>query len=95
MIYYTIYVKNLHNGTGYIDLALPDEQLLKDFTQFLDCGIKPSRTYAMTTPTGAHGRPVLSAGSFAINLSEVIAITIMKSDSAPVTLPPSEALPRP
>ena len=95
MIYYTIYVKNLHNGTGYIDVALTDEQLLKDFKQYLDCNIKPDRSYAVTAPTGAHGKPVQSTGTFVINLSEVAAIAIMKPDSAPVTLPPSEALPRP
>lgn len=94
MIYYTIYVRNLHNGTGYIDVALTDEQLLKDFMQFLDCGIKPNRNYALTTPTGAHGKPVLSTGTFAVNLSEVVAISIMKPDSAPVTLQPSETLPQ-
>jgi hypothetical protein len=95
MIYYTIYVKNLHNDTGYIDVALSDDQLLRDFTQFLDCGIKADRTYTLTVPQGAHGRPVESAGKFAINLAEVVAISIMKPDSTPVTLPPSEELPRP
>ena len=95
MIYYTIYVKNLHNGTGYIDVALKDDQLLRDFTQFLDCSIKADRTYAITAPSGTHGRPVESTGTFAINLSEVVAISIMKPDSTPVTLPPSEELPRP
>jgi hypothetical protein len=95
MIYYTIYVRNLHNDTGYIDVALTDDQLLRDFTQFLDCGIKPDRTYAMAAPTGAQGRPVLSTGTFAINLAEVVAISITKPDATPVTLPPSEALPKP
>jgi len=95
MIYYTIYVKNLHNGTGYIDVALNDDQLLKDFTQFLDCSIKADRTYPITAPPGTQGRPVESAGRFAINLSEVVAITIMRPDSTPVSLPPSEELARP
>ena len=93
MIYYTIYVKNLHNDTGYIDLALADDQLLKDFMQFIDCGIKPNRDYAITAPPGAHGKLALSTGTFAINLTEVAAICIMKPDSAPVTLPPSEIPP--
>ena len=95
MIYYTIYVKNLHTDTGYIDVALTDEQLLKDFKQYLDCNIKPDRSYTMTAPPGANGRPVQSTGTFVINLAEVTAISIMKPDSAPVTLPPSEALPKP
>ena len=94
MIYYTIYVKNLHNDTGYIDVALTDDQLLKDFMQYLDCGIKPNRSYTITAPPGASGKPVQSTGTFAINLSEVAAISIMKPDSTPVTLPPSEDLPR-
>lgn len=93
MIYYAIYVKNLHNGTGYIDVALADDQLLKDFKQFLDCNIKPDRSYAVTAPPDAHGKPVQSTGTFVINLAEVIAISIMKPDSTPVTLPPSEDLP--
>jgi len=93
MIYYTIYVKNLHNDTGYIDLALDDDQLLKDFKQYLDCNIKPDRSYTITAPPGAEGKPVQSAGAFVINLAEVTAISIMKPDSIPVALPPSEASP--
>lgn len=93
MIYYSIYVKNLHNGTGYIDVALTDDQLLKDFKQFLDCNIKPDRAYTVTAPPGANGKPVESTGTFVINLSEVSAIAIMKPDSTPVTLPPSELPP--
>ena len=93
MIYYTIYVKNLHNGTGYIDVALTDDQLLKDFKQFLDCNIKPDRSYTVTAPPGAQGKPVESTGTFVINLAEVTAIAILKPDSAPVTLPPSEVPP--
>ena len=95
MIYYTIYVKNLHTDTGYIDVALTDDQLLKDFKQYLDCNIKPDRSYTITAPPGAPGKPVQPTGTFVINLSEVTAIAIMKPDSTPVTLPPSEALPRP
>ena len=73
MIYYTIYVKNLHNGTGYIDVALEDDQLLKDFMQFLDIGIRPHRTYALTNPGGARGGV---AGQFIIHMDAVMAITI-------------------
>jgi hypothetical protein len=93
MIYYAIYVKNLHNGTGYIDVALTDDQLLKDFRQYLDCNVKPDRSYVITAPPGAQGKPVESTGTFVINVAEVTAISIMKPDSVPVTLPPSEALP--
>ena len=77
MIYYTIYVKNLHNGTGYIDVGLEDDQLLKDFQQYLDIGLKTHRSYRMANPTGGQ-----SAGLFAVNLAEVSAIT---------TMPPSKA----
>lgn len=73
MIYYTIYVKNLHNGTGYIDVALEDDQLLKDFMQFLDIGIRPHRTYALTNPAGSRGGV---AGQFVIHMDEVMAITV-------------------
>jgi len=89
MIYYTIYVKNLQNGSGYIDIALADDQLMKDFTQYLDVGIKSNRTYSMTAPPDSQGKPVVSQGIFAINLSEVAAITTLKPDSKPAVLPPS------
>lgn len=72
MLYYTIYMKNLHNGTGYIDVALEDDQLLKDFAQYLDIGVRPHKSYPMTTPAGSGG----SAGQFALNIAEVVAITI-------------------
>lgn len=72
MIYYTIYVKNLNNGTGYIDLALEDDQLLKDYLQYLDIGMRPHRTYAVINPGGAKG----VGGQVAINIAEVVAITI-------------------
>ena len=72
MLYYTIYIKNLHNGTGYMDVALEDDQLLKDFSQFLDIGVRPHRAYAMTNP----GAPDGSNGHLVINISEVLAITV-------------------
>ena len=71
MLYYTVYVKNLHNGTGYIDVALEDDQLLKDFMQFLDIGVRSHRTYPMTNPAGSREGP----GKFVVNLTEVVAIT--------------------
>ncbi len=72
MIYYTIYVKNLSNGTGYIDLAMEDDQLLKDFLQYLDIGVRAHRTYALHNPGGARG----VGGDVAINLMDVMAITV-------------------
>jgi hypothetical protein len=70
MIYYTIYIKNLHNGTGYIDVALEDDQLLRDFASYLDVGIRPHRPYLMANPAGARG----TAGQFVLNIAEVVAI---------------------
>ena len=71
MLYYTIYLRNLNNGTGYVDVALEDEQLLKDFAQYLDIGVRPHRAYTMTNPAGAGG----TSGQFALNIAEVLAIT--------------------
>jgi hypothetical protein len=71
MLYYTIYLRNLNNGTGYVDVALEDDQLLKDFSQYLDIGVRPHRAYNMTSPAGAGG----PAGQFALNIAEVLAIT--------------------
>ena len=70
MLYYTIFVKNLHNGTGYIDVSLEDDQLMRDFQQFLDVNIRPHKSYKLASPTGGAG-----GGAFAINLTDVIAIT--------------------
>ena len=79
MIYYTIFVKGLNNSTGYIDVALSDDQLLKDFMQYLDIGIKPHRTYIIVTaPQKAQGKPMSANGIFAINLSDVTAMTALK-----------------
>lgn len=93
MLYYTIYVKGLNNGTGYIDVALPDDQLMKDFVQMLDVNVKPVRTYPMASSGVEREKPVTDAGKFVINLSEVTAITITTPDSKPVTLPPSNPTP--
>jgi hypothetical protein len=71
MIYYTIYIKNLSNGTGYIDVALDDDQLLKDYLQFLDIGMKAHRSYRVVNAAGAKG----ASGLFSLNLSDVSAIT--------------------
>jgi hypothetical protein len=79
MIYYTIFVKGLNNSTGYIDVALADDQLLKDFMQYLDVGIKPHRVYTVTAPPKAVGKPVAATGVFAINLSDVTAMSAMRA----------------
>lgn len=71
MLYYTIYVQNLHNGTGYIDVGLEDDQLLKDYQTYLDVGLRTHKTYRVATPAGKAGQ----SGTFAINLTQVIAIT--------------------
>ncbi len=76
--YYTIYLRGLANGTGYIDIALSDDQLFKDYLQYLDVGIKPVRTYVMAMPPKAEGRSVAETGQFSVNFSEVIAITTVK-----------------
>ena len=78
MIYYTIFVKGLNNSTGYIDVALADDQLLKDFLQYLDIGIKTHRTYVVTEPPKAEGKVMASTGLFIINLLDVTAITALK-----------------
>jgi hypothetical protein len=72
MVYYTIFVKNLHNSTGYIDISLEDDQLMKDFQHFLDVNVRPHKAYKLASPAGIEG-----GGSFAINLSDVIAITTL------------------
>jgi hypothetical protein len=70
MLYYTIYVKNLQNDTGYIDVSLEDDQLLKDYLQFLDIGVKTHRSYTVVNPPGTRGRKA----TFSLNLAEVAAI---------------------
>lgn len=79
MIYYTVFVKGLNNSTGYIDVALADDQLLKDFLQYLDVGIKPHRSYAVTAPPKAQGKLIATTGVFVINLSDVTAITALRA----------------
>ena len=93
MLYYTIYVKNLNNGTGYIDVALTDDQLLKDYMQLLDVNVKPCHYYEMASLPNAHGNPVLPNGKFTINLADVTAISAVQADprslAAPTALNPS------
>ncbi len=72
MVYFTVYLKNLNNATGYVDTALMDDQLMRDYLQFLDIGVKAHRAYAVVDP-GANDAPV---GIFAVNLADVAAITV-------------------
>lgn len=77
MIYYTIYVKRLNNGMGYIDVGLEDDQLLKDFEQYLDIGVRPHRSYRL-----AHAGTSDGGGLFTIDMSEITAITTIYKDKA-------------
>lgn len=72
MIYYTIYVKGLNNQTGYIDVALEDDQLMKDYQIFLDIGLKAHKAYAVANVAGSKGK----TGQFSIDLSCIAAITL-------------------
>jgi hypothetical protein len=71
MTYYTIYLKNLYNSTGYIDICLEDDQLLKDYLQYLDISVKAHKSYKVVNFGDA--RP--NQGQFAINLEDIAAIT--------------------
>ena len=77
MIYYTIYVKRLNNGVGYIDVGLEDDRLLKDFEQYLDIGVRPHRSYKL-----AHVGTSDGGGLFTIDMAEVTAITTIYKDKA-------------
>ena len=57
MVYFTVYLKNLNNGTGYVDTALADDQLMRDFLQYLDIGVKAHRAYAVVD-AAASDQPV-------------------------------------
>lgn len=72
MIYYTIYVKGLHNQTGYIDVALEDDQLWKDYMIFLDVGLKAHKGYKVANVGGTRS----PSGHFLIDLDTVAAITL-------------------
>jgi len=70
MLYYTLYMKSLSNGTGYIDIALPDDQLLKDYLQFLDLGVRTQRVYSVSDAKHPGG----STGGFTVDLAQIAAI---------------------
>lgn len=72
MIYYTIYVKGLHNQTGYIDIALQSDRLLKDYLSYLDIGLKPHKPYEVADVGGSTGK----TSSFAIDIETISAITV-------------------
>src|SRR5688572_16490710 len=76
MIYYTIYVKDLNNGMGYIDVALEDDQLLRDFEQYLDIGVRPHRSYKMSPAAGTQNE----SGFFTVDFTSITAITSIYAD---------------
>lgn len=77
MLYYTIYLKNLHNSTGYIDIGLEDDTLLRDYQHFLDVGLLSHKIYPLPS-IGKTG----NAGVFLINFSEVMAMTVTPPQKA-------------
>ena len=72
MLYYTIYVKGLNNQTGYIDVALADDLLLKDYQIFLDIGLKAHKPYQLADAAGSRGK----CGQFIIDLACIAAVTV-------------------
>ncbi len=81
MLYYTLFVKNLHNGTGYIDIALETDELLRDFQQYLDVGLLSHKLYPLARGGNNAG------GFFCINLAEVAAVTVAPPQRAPIARP--------
>lgn len=85
MIYFTIYLKGLHNSTGYLDVALEGDELLKDYQNYLDMGIKSHKSYPIADP-GKRGAMIeTKASRFVVNLSDIMAITVIHP--APVEPP--------
>jgi len=72
MVFYTIYLKDLKNDTGYVDIALESDQLYRDYLQFLEVRVVPVRSYKVPDPAN----PGAESGQFALNLAEVTAMTI-------------------
>lgn len=94
MVYFTVYLKNLNNGTGYVDTALADDQLMRDYLQFLDIGVKAHRAYAVVDAAN-NDSPV---GVFAVNLADVAAITAtvpQQNDHPELFSPPEAVTPKP
>lgn len=88
MVYFTVYLKNLNNGTGYVDTALADDQLMRDYLQYLDIGMKAHKAYAVVDAANDDA-PV---GVFAVNLADVAAITatVPRQDDHPELFTPPE-----
>jgi hypothetical protein len=77
MIYYAIYLKGLHNSTGYLDVALESDELMKDYQNYLDMGIKTHKSYPIADP-GKRGAMIEAKSSrFVVNLSEIMAISVV------------------
>ena len=73
MIYFTVYIRNLHNSTGYVDVCLENDQLMTDYLQYLDIGVKAHKAYKLVSPGDARS----NQGVFAINLDDIAAVTMM------------------
>jgi hypothetical protein len=75
MVFHTIYLKDLKNDAGYMDVVLENDQLFRNFMQFLEVRIVPVRANRLADPAnpGAH------AGKFAINFADVSAMTIRQA----------------
>ena len=87
MIYFTIYLKGLHTSTGYVDVALENDDLLKDYQNYLDMGIKTHKSYPIADP-GKRGAMIeAKASRFIVNLTEIMAITIIHPVAAEPTTP--------
>lgn len=76
MIYYTIYVKNLNNGSGYIDVALEDDQFLRDYEQYLDIGVRPHRSYRLAPTAGTQH----DEGLFTVDFNSISAVMTIFAD---------------
>ena len=74
MLYYTVYVKGLNNQTGYIDVALEDDALVKDYLIFLDIGLKAHKAYPLANLAGKG-----KGGQFMIDIACIAAITLNPS----------------
>ena len=95
MIYFTIYLKGLHTSTGYVDVALENDDLLKDYQNYLDMGIKTHKSYPIADP-GKRGAMIeAKASRFVVNLTEIMAITVIHPAPAEPTPPRSgDEIPR-
>ncbi len=72
MVFYTIYLQELKSDAGYMDVVLENDQLFRDYLQFLEVRVVPVRAYRLADPAN----PSASAGELAINFAEISAMTI-------------------